>query len=451
MAGRKTYYDMLGVGRDASSVEIASAFRDKLAEMKAKPGVLSEAVAALSDAYQTLASPARRAEYDESIAPVVRPSRVPSPAGSNEAAGSFWTSALKYSVPLVVIAVAFWGWKRHKAPPAPRATTVAVSNVSQFTDPGPGAVPAQQPARGAAPPGSSRNAEQIFAEISPSIVRIIAADSGGRAYQQGSGVVTGSGRVITNCHVVKGAAQVTVMSAGESRSASVDVADEEFDLCSLDVSRLDAPAVTVGTVAGLRTGQRVFAIGAPLGLELTISEGIVSSLREMSQGKVIQTTAPVSPGSSGGGLFDAEGKLVGIVTFQQRAGQNLNFAVPADWIAEMRSRASSSNASDAPSAKVATPSAAAEPTTAQMVVGKWWCFGSLSGRNGEYDYAADGTIRITKSNGSVAAGRYTVSGRRIAYHDSDGPSFAFDIDSISPDRLVQIVGGGHRLACERRT
>jgi S1-C subfamily serine protease len=124
------------------------------------------------------------------------------------------------------------------------------------------------------------------------------------------------------------------------------VADEQFDLCSLDVSGFDAPAVAIGSIEMVQTGERVFAIGAPLGLDLTISEGIVSSLRDMPQGRVIQTSAPVSPGSSGGGLFDAQARLVGIVTFQTRSGQNLNFAVPADWIAQMSNRSAPSGAAD---------------------------------------------------------------------------------------------------------
>jgi S1-C subfamily serine protease len=118
------------------------------------------------------------------------------------------------------------------------------------------------------------------------------------------------------------------------------IADEQLDLCALDVARLDAPQVTVASASVLRTGQRVYAIGAPQGLELTISEGIVSSLRQVDEGTLIQTTAPVSPGSSGGGLFTADGRLVGIVTFQYREGQNLNFALPADWIDAMRNRLS---------------------------------------------------------------------------------------------------------------
>jgi serine protease Do len=450
MAGRRTHYDVLGVGRDASSTDIASAFRDNLAAMKARPDALPEAIEALREAYQTLASPERRAEYDESIAPTVaiRPSKAASRDGATESSGAFWPSALKYSIPVVVIAIAIWGWKRHKAP-APPAAIVTVSRPEQPRESVPSTSAAPQASRGGTQSlGSARNAEDIFAEISPSIVRVHSADSNGRPIKQGSGVVTGSGRIITNCHVVSGADQITVASGANTRSASVYVADEELDLCSLDVAGLNAPAVTLGSITGLRTGQRVFAIGAPLGLELTISEGIISSLREMAAGKVIQTTAPVSPGSSGGGLFDAEGKLVGIVTFQQRSGQNLNFAVPADWIGEMRNRGSASYASEPPAPSPSAPAPTAEPTVADMVVGKWFCFASLSGRNGEYNYGADGILQITLSDGVAASGRYSVAGRKILYQGADG--FAADIDSISEQRMVQVVGDGKRLACERR-
>jgi S1-C subfamily serine protease len=190
----------------------------------------------------------------------------------------------------------------------------------------------------AAPAPETRSAEDVFAQVSASVARVNALDGSGRTTMVGSGVVVERGAVITNCHVVSRASAVQVKLGSDLHNGSVEVADEELDLCRLSVPGLDAPAVQVGLVGALRTGQRVYAIGAPQGLDLTISEGIVSSLREVSGGTVIQTTAPVSRGSSGGGLFDASGRLVGIVTFQHRYGQNLNFALPADWIGEMRSR-----------------------------------------------------------------------------------------------------------------
>ena len=183
-------------------------------------------------------------------------------------------------------------------------------------------------------------AEDIFTAVSNSVARIQTFDPSGRMIAQGSGVATGNSVVITNCHVVIDAQRISVKVGGNVLDGVVQVADKELDLCSLRVTGLYSTPVTVGT-GDVRVGQHVYAIGAPQGLELTLSEGIVSSLRQTTKGTIIQTTAPISPGSSGGGLFDAKGQLIGIVTFQHKTGQNLNFALPASWIFEMRNREAS--------------------------------------------------------------------------------------------------------------
>jgi hypothetical protein len=85
-----------------------------------------------------------------------------------------------------------------------------------------------------------------------------------------------------------------------------------------------------------------------------------------------------------------------------------------------------------------------------MVVGKWWCFGSISGRNGEYTYGSDGVLRIVANDGRNLATRYRLSGRRIDYM-LEGNPFHLEIESLTRDRMVQLVGDGHRLACEKRT
>lgn len=96
--------------------------------------------------------------------------------------------------------------------------------------------------------------------------------------------------------------------------------------------------VQIGSSRTLKVGETVFAIGAPQGLELSLSEGIVSSIREEEDRRYIQTTAAISPGSSGGGLFNADGKLVGITAFTFKHGQTLNFALPIEWLNEMPER-----------------------------------------------------------------------------------------------------------------
>ena len=82
----------------------------------------------------------------------------------------------------------------------------------------------------------------------------------------------------------------------------------------------------------LKVGERVYSVGAPSGLERTLGEGIISGLRATSEGQFIQMTAPISPGSSGGGLFDSSGNLIGITTFLLKEAQAINFAIAAENI-----------------------------------------------------------------------------------------------------------------------
>jgi hypothetical protein len=363
-----------------------------------------------------------------------------------------WKWALGAAAAIVIVGGIWWK-TRHAPPPKP---TVASSVVIVVPPPGaepvesaaPPAAPASAPAPAAEPARSSSPAEEVFAKVSPSVARVNVMDASGRMIAFGSGVVIDRDTVVTNCHVVRRGVNINVKLGNAVRSADVQVSDEELDLCRLSVSGLGAPAVAIGTVGGLRTGQRVYAIGAPQGLDLTISEGIVSSLREVSGGTVIQTTAPISAGSSGGGLFDLSGRLVGIMTFQHRYGQNLNFALPADWIGEMQTRPASTSGATPTSAAPASRTQEASPQ--RLVIGRWWCFGSISGRNGEYHYRDDGTVTVASTDGVNLSGHYSVAGRSMRYNVG-GKSFAFAIEGLSAEKMVLNIGvRGQRLVCDRR-
>jgi S1-C subfamily serine protease len=252
-------------------------------------------------------------------------------------------SIIAFLVAVLLTFVVGWLLMKDTPPPAP-----AVSPIVRTTAPATDNADAQPAATGELRPDTSkavdprpRTAEQVFSDVSHSVVKVIVADASGNTVGTGSGVVTARQTVITNCHVVTKGQLITVKTIKDSYSANISVADEVYDLCQLDVAGLNAPAVEIGTIQYVRTGQKVFAVGAPQGLELTISEGIVSSLRETTLGNIIQTTAAISPGSSGGGLFNVNAQLIGITTFQHKTGQNLNFAVPADWIASMSTRSGS--------------------------------------------------------------------------------------------------------------
>ena len=178
----------------------------------------------------------------------------------------------------------------------------------------------------------ARTASEVFALASPSVVVVYTADSEFQPLSQGSGVAMPGQAVATNCHVLAKAARIVVRDRDAPRPASLLQADTERDVCLLRARGLTAPPARLGSSANLRVGDPVYAIGTPHGLELTLSEGIVSSFRGQGRARLIQTTAPISPGSSGGGLFDAEGRLVGLPSFLLRESQQLNFAVPVEWV-----------------------------------------------------------------------------------------------------------------------
>lgn len=184
----------------------------------------------------------------------------------------------------------------------------------------------------------AKTASEIYEQAAKSTVVVGNFDAKGKQQSMGSGVVMPDGDVVTNCHVVKGANRLTVRVGQTERPATLRYSDWDRDVCALSSSGLNAPAATVGSSKTLKVGAKVYAIGAPKGLELTLSDGIVSSLRDLDGGRYIQTTAAISPGSSGGGLYDDNGALVGLTTFYFAEGQSLNFAVPIDWVKDLPKR-----------------------------------------------------------------------------------------------------------------
>ena len=181
---------------------------------------------------------------------------------------------------------------------------------------------------------------EVFAKIAPSAWGITTYDKDGLKLGSGSAVVIAPETLITNCHVLRKASRIAVTAENVSIGATLEMWDTVRDICQVKAKNLRAPAVSIGSSSALKVGQSVFSIGNPLGLELTLGAGLISSLRknEQSQLVAIQTSSPVSPGSSGGGLFDDQGRLVGITTFQKTEGQNLNFAIPVEWIKELPAR-----------------------------------------------------------------------------------------------------------------
>lgn len=182
---------------------------------------------------------------------------------------------------------------------------------------------------------------QVFAKVKNSVVVVLVMDEKDEPIAFGSGVYLPSGKVATNCHVVESATSIKINHNDISYPATLYGGDIDRDICILSSPGLRATPATLGNAATLNVGDPMFAVGSPKGLELSLSDGIVSALRGGFP-PTIQTTAAISKGSSGGGLFDAQGKLVGITTLYVDDGQNLNFAMPVEWIAQIKPISNSS-------------------------------------------------------------------------------------------------------------
>lgn len=185
-------------------------------------------------------------------------------------------------------------------------------------------------------------AQQVYDAVAPSVWRVTAYDGDNLPLSQGSAVVIAPQTLVTNCHVLSKAHRLSVRHGGARHPARLELWDVQRDLCQLHVDGLQAPAVTLGDSAQVATGQPVYALGNPRGMDLTMSAGLLSSIRRNDAGQVLllQTSAPISGGSSGGGLFDDRATLIGLTTIGSAAGdvQNLNFAIPAEWIADLPRR-----------------------------------------------------------------------------------------------------------------
>jgi S1-C subfamily serine protease len=192
----------------------------------------------------------------------------------------------------------------------------------------------------------------ISREANGSIVSIVMSNKDGHPIAQGSGfLISKDGHVVTNYHVIKSGTSA-VVKLPDGAFFPVDgvlTSDKGRDVAIIKAHGNDFHTLTLGDSDRLQVGEEVVAIGSPLSLESTVSNGIVSAIRTVEDegGKFVQITAPISPGSSGGPLFNMAGEVVGITTAGLRGGENLNFAIPIND-AKLMLRATFSTASALP-------------------------------------------------------------------------------------------------------
>jgi len=197
------------------------------------------------------------------------------------------------------------------------------------------------PKDNAGPVASELKLPELVRRVKPSVVSVLTYDLKGEPLISGSGFFVRPGEVMTNVHVIKGAHRVEIHTLeGKGRTYQVAGAlaiDEEADLALLKV---DLPAERSRPLPMSSTlpdeGEQIFVIGNPLRLEGSVSNGIVSAIREVPDlGRIIQVTAPVSHGNSGSPLFNMRGEVIGIVTVKVTNGQNINLALGVSRIAAL--------------------------------------------------------------------------------------------------------------------
>ena len=198
------------------------------------------------------------------------------------------------------------------------------------------------------PPARAQNElPDLVRRIKPSAVAIETFDARGEKLSRGSGFFIDKDRVVTNRHVIDGAyrAEVHLNSGNSFQVKSVIAIDAEGDVALL---RVDAPPNLVRPLsldrATPQEGESIVVIGNPFGLEGSVTNGIVSAVRDIPGfGRIIQITAPISPGSSGSPVVNMQGQVIGVATLQITGGQSVNFAIPSERIAQLDRNSQSDN------------------------------------------------------------------------------------------------------------
>lgn len=180
--------------------------------------------------------------------------------------------------------------------------------------------------------------QEIVKREGPASVFIETFDGAGKPLKTGSGfIVSDDGKVITNYHVIDQAFRIKVHlpDGDKHEDITIQAHDLRRDFAILKLMAMDLPTVRLGNSKKVEVGEKVIAIGSPQGLFNTVTDGICSAIRDTGEGyKLIQLSAPISPGSSGGPLFNVNGEVIGITTASVVAdkSQNLNFALPINYV-----------------------------------------------------------------------------------------------------------------------
>jgi hypothetical protein len=184
----------------------------------------------------------------------------------------------------------------------------------------------------------SQSISEIAKSSINSTVSVIAVDNFNQPLSYGSGFIIGKELVATNVHIIAGCKKAYILSDGKYKKLEVNgyvAIDSTNDLIILKIIGLNDPVIELESNRNPEIGDRIYAVGNPKGLNGTFSEGIISGFRDLASNKLIQITAPISPGSSGGPVINTSGQVIGIAFASYIEGQNLNFAIPVKYLIDL--------------------------------------------------------------------------------------------------------------------
>ena len=195
-----------------------------------------------------------------------------------------------------------------------------------------------------ASPAQAQTAQKIAKKAFRSTVLLVMEDANGQPLALGSGFFVREGEIVSNLHVVEGASRGYAKLVGQDAKLDIQgitAIDAKRDLVILKVYAKTPSVLTLGDSEAAQVGEQIYAVGNPKGLEGTFSQGIISSVRDIDTDKLLQITAPISPGSSGGPVLNVKAEVIGVSVATFKGGQNLNFAIPSAYLKELLEKAGS--------------------------------------------------------------------------------------------------------------
>jgi hypothetical protein len=324
-AKKRSLYDILGVQRDAMAIDIGVAYKKRLAEMERRPGTDPQEIALVREAYHILCQPKEREAYDASL--ITREEREEAKAhgapdlvleaddeetlkGRGRKRAILAVAIIAFAI-VAALVLSRMGSDR-SAPPAP----IAADKVAAPPPP---------------PPPRTRDATEILGIAAPVIAGIVAYDISGKPQPAGNGVLVAPDAIVTTCHALPASATIVARVGVESVPATVAIFDEDLDLCRLMITPVSARPI-VPNVEEPKAGDKVFVVGYHREGVLSVVESKVTAVRSANAARLIDLSVTVPAGASGGGLFDAYGRLVGVLTDKGNA------AIAAATLAQMRTR-----------------------------------------------------------------------------------------------------------------